>query len=253
MQLRSYLAAAVILVTLLGRAGAAETSAAEPATGWQEKAVVQIEAEIVADGAAVTSIPEALSREWRSFDREGSGARVLLDIGWILIAALVALAAERATARGLSKGLRRKMRETGEPGLLGLVGMLAGDLAGLAVFIALYTVAKRHVLVHTSISPGLDGLAMDVLIRWRVIALVFRTVLRPHTSVARLIEIADDEARRLSIFLSAGVFLVSVLIGFARYGFADEDSGAAHVIGLMIAILVCLCYAIMLVRSRAAF
>ena len=187
MQLRSYLAAAVILVILLGRAGAAETSTGEPAPGWQEKAVMQIEAELVADGAAVTSIPEALSREWRSFDREGSGARVLLDIGWVVIAALVALAAERATARGLTKRLRRKMRETGEPGLLGLVGMLASDLAGLAVFIALYTVAKRHVLAYTSISPGLDGLAMDVLVRWRVIALVFRTILRPHTSVARFV------------------------------------------------------------------
>src|SRR5262249_35819294 len=140
-----------------------------------------------------------------------------------------------------------------EPGLLGLVGMLAGDLAGLAVFIALYTVAKRHVLVYTSISPGLDGLAMDVLVRWRGIALGFRSILRPQTSVARLIEIADDEARRLSVFLSVGVFVVSALISFARYGFADEDSGAAHVIGLMIAVLVCLCYAAMLVRSRAAF
>src|SRR5262249_816523 len=49
------------------------------------------------------------------------------------------------------------------------------------------------------------------------------------------------------------VFVVSALISFARYGFADEDSGAAHVIGLMIAVLVCLCYAAMLVRSRAAF
>lgn len=253
MQLRPYLAAAVILLALLGRAGAAETSAAEPAPGWQEKAIAQIEAEIVADGAAVSSIPEALSREWRSFDREGSGARVLLDIGWILIAALVALAAERGAARGLSKGLRRKMRETGEPGLLGLVGMLASDLAGLAVFMALYTVAKRHVLVHTSISPGLDSLAMDVLVRWRVIVLIFRAVLRPGEPAARLIQIPDDEARRLSIFLSGIILVISVLICFARYGFADEDSGAAHVMGLMIAVVVCLCYATMLVRSRAAF
>ncbi|HEU0217986.1 MAG TPA: mechanosensitive ion channel domain-containing protein [Stellaceae bacterium] len=253
MQLRSYLAAAVILLALLGRAGAAEAPAAELTPGWQERAVAQIEAELVADGGAVPAIPEALSREWRSFDRDGSASRVPLDIGWIVIAALVALAAERATARGLSKRLRRRMRETGEPGLLGLVGLLASDLAGLAVFMALYTIAKRHVLVNTGISPGLDGLAMDVLVRWRVIVLVFRAVLRPREPAARLVGIADDEARRLSVFLSGGVFVVSTLISFARYGFADEDSGAAHVIGLMIAVLVCLCYAAMLVRSRAAF
>jgi small-conductance mechanosensitive channel len=258
MQLRSCLAAAVILLTLLGRAGAAEPPSAEtptaaPAPGWQEKAVMQIEAEIAADAATVPAIPEALAREWRSFDRDGSASRVLLDICWIAIAALVALIAERVTARSLSKRLRRKMRETGEPGLLGLAGMLASDLAGLAVFVALYTVAKRHVLVHTAISPGLDGLAMDVLVRWRVIALVFRTVLRPFEPAARLIEVPDDEARRLSVFLSGTVFVVSALMSFGRYGFADEDNGAAHVVGLIIAVLVCLCYAAMLVRSRGAF
>jgi small-conductance mechanosensitive channel len=94
---------------------------------------------------------------------------------------------------------------------------------------------------------------MDVLVRWRVIALVFRTILRPFEPAARLIEVPDDEARRLSVFLSGGVFVVSALIGFGRYGFADEDNGAAHVVGLIIALLVCLCYAAMLVRSRGAF
>src|SRR5262249_15782505 len=104
-----------------------------------------------------------------------------------------------------------------------------------------------------SISPGLDGLAMDVLVRWRVIVLVFRTGLRPRVPAARLVDSADDEARRLSGFLSGGGFLVRVLIGFAPYGFAHADSGGAHVIGFMVAVLVCLCYAAMLVRSRAAF
>ncbi len=253
MQLRSYLAAAVILLTLWGRAGAAETPAAEPGPGWLEKAIAQMEAEIVADAAAVSDIPEAFSREWRSFDREGSASRVLVDIGWIVIATLVALSAERASVRALSKPLRRKMRETGEPGLLGLVGLLACDLVGLAVFLALYTVAKRHVLVNTSISPGLHSLAIDVLVRWRVIALIFRTVLRPREPAARLIEVPDDEARRLSVFLSGAIFIISVLIGFARYGLTDEDSGAAHVMGLLVAVVVCGCYATMLVRSRAAF
>ncbi|HWB51772.1 MAG TPA: mechanosensitive ion channel domain-containing protein [Stellaceae bacterium] len=253
MPLRSYLAAAVILLTLLGRAGAAETAAVEPGPGWQEKAVARIEAEIVADIAAVPAIPEALSREWRSFDRTGSAARVLLDIGWLVVAALAALAAERATTRGLSKRLRRKMRETGEPGLLGLLGMLASDIAGLAVFMALYTVMKRHVLANTAVSPGLDSLAMNVLVRWRIFALIFRAVLRPHEPVARLIDIPDDEARRLSVFLSGAIFVVCALVGFGRYGFADEDNGAAHVLGLLIAAVVCVCYTTMLVRSRAAF
>ncbi len=253
MQLRSYLAAAVIVLVLLGQASAAGALAAEPAPKMLETAVAQVEVEILADIAAVPDIPEALSREWRSFDREGLGSRVPLNILWIVLATLVALLAERASARGLSKGLRRKIRETGEPGLLNLIGVLASDLVGLAAFLAVYTIAKRHVLVNTSISTGLQGLALDVLVRWRVTALIFRVVLRPREPAARLIEIPDDEARRLSIFLSGAVLVVSTLIGFGRYGFTDEDSGATHVIGLLIAILVCGCYATMLVRSRAAF
>jgi small-conductance mechanosensitive channel len=252
-QLRSYLAAIGMVLLLVARAGAAETAAAEAGPGWSEKAVVQIENEIVDDIGAVPAIPEALAREWRSFDRDGSAARVLLDIGWIAIAALVALLAERASARALSKPFRRKMQETGEPGLLGLVGLLVCDLVGLAVFLGLITIAKRHILANTNISPGLDSVAMDVLVRWRIIALIFRAVLRPREPAARLVEIADAEAHRLSTFLSAAVFGVATLISFARYGFMDEDSGAAHVIGLLVAVLVCACYAAMLVRSRAAF
>jgi small-conductance mechanosensitive channel len=45
---------------------------------------------------------------------------------------------------------------------------------------------------------------------------------------------------------------VITLIGFNRYGLMDEDSGAGHVMALIIALLVCAFYASILVRSRTA-
>jgi small-conductance mechanosensitive channel len=253
MRLRLGLAATAILLLLVTRVGAAAPEANQPGPGWSEKVAIQVEAEIAADVASVPEIPSALSREWRSFDRDGSPARVLLDIAWIAVAVLVALLAERASARALSKSFRRKMQETGEPGLVGLLGLLVCDLVGLAVFLGLFTVAKRHVLVHTAISAGLLGVAMDVLTRWRIIVLIFRAILRPREPAARLIDIPDVEAHRLNRFLSTAIFGVVTLIIFARYGFMDADSGAAHVIELLTAMLVCACYVAILVRSRAAF
>ena len=69
---------------------------------------------------------------------------------------------------------------------------------------------------------------------------------------ARLIDISDAEARRLSRFLSAAIFAVIALVGFGRYGLMDEDSGAPHVIGLIIALVVCGIYVLIVVWTRGA-
>jgi small-conductance mechanosensitive channel len=242
----------VALTIAAGLARAADTAAPRGESGWLEQAIAQIEDEVTADIAAAPDISDAVGREWRSFDRNGSARGVFLDLGWIAVAALFALFAERATSRALSRPLRRKMQEAGEPNLFGLMGTLACDIAGLMVFLAVFTVAQRHVLVNTDISPGLDAVASHVLMRWRIFMLIARAVLRPEEPVARLVDIPDVEAHRLGRFLSIAMLGVITLIGFNRYGLMDEDSGAGHVMALIIALLVCAFYISILVRSRTA-
>ena len=75
-------------------------------------------------------------------------------------------------------------------------------------------------------------------------------MLRPREPVARLIEVSDDEARRLTRFLSGVILAIVALIGFGRFGLADEDSGAPHVIGLMVAAIVCALDALIVFRAR---
>ena len=75
------------------------------------------------------------SREWRSFDRNGSALGALINLGWVALAACLALLAERLSRAGLSRRLRRRCGR-------GLQGRAAGDLLllllcdalGLAVF-----------------------------------------------------------------------------------------------------------------------
>ena len=70
--------------------------------------------------------------------------------------------------------------------------------------------------------------------------------------MARLIEVSDAEARRLARFISLTVLAIVLFIGFGRYGLADEDSGAPHIIGLVVAAAVCGLNTWILFRSRAA-
>src|SRR5580693_2473089 len=94
---RLLIIAVAVLALAAGTASAAEPTAAPPAAGWVEAVLVQLEAEAAADVAAIPEIPAALDREWRSFDRNGSASGTLVDLGWVALAALVALLAEKAT------------------------------------------------------------------------------------------------------------------------------------------------------------
>jgi small-conductance mechanosensitive channel len=92
-----------------------------------------------------------------------------------------------------------------------------------------------------------------VLIRWRVWTLIIGIVLRPDEPAARLIDLPDSEARRLAWFLSAMLLVVITLVGFVRYyALMDRDSGASHVLGLLVSIIVCGLYALIVFRARAA-
>jgi small-conductance mechanosensitive channel len=95
-------------------------------------------------------------------------------------------------------------------------------------------------------------LAASVLIGWRLAALAVRLLLRPGEPAARLIEIPDYEARRLARFLS-GIFLAIVALrGFERYGLMDVDSGASHILGLVVGAIVFALYAFIVFRARVA-
>jgi hypothetical protein len=253
--LRIGLLAIVILATDAACAGRATAAlAAEPnSTGLMDRISVQLEDEAETDVHAVSAIPAAVAREWRSFDRNGSATGALADLGWVLLVTIVALFAQRTFAGAMSRRPRRTMRVRADgPNLLDLFKVLFCDFVGLAVFFAVIVAAERHWLPDLGASAALTQLAAGVLIRWRIASLIIGAVLRPNEPIARLIDLPDDRAHHLARFLSALVFLAIALIGFGRMGLADEDSGAAHVIGLIIALLVVGLYALAVVHSRDA-
>ncbi len=247
--------AAWLLLPPVGLAADAPQAAAGDmmdSAGWLGRITMKLEGEAVADAGMLPDTSAALAREWRSFDRDGSAFGALINFGWIILAAALAWVAERAVARGASRHLRRVMRSGSDgPTVTRLLMLLLCDLVGVAVFGAVF-VSSRHWLLRLGVTVNLIALASDWLVRWRLICLVPRIVLRPAEAAARLIEIPDDEARRLARFLSGVMLAIVVLIGFGRYGLADADSGAPHIIGLVVAVIVCSLDALIVLRTRAA-
>ena len=220
--------------------------------GWLERLVVQLENEAKDDLKMLPDTPSALEREWRSFDRQGSAFGALINLLWVALAALVALCAERLVARGLSRRVRGHLRSQAEgPTLARLLLLALCDAAGLAVFAGIF-VYSRHWLMIAGATINLVLLSADVLIGWRLAALAVRALLRPSEPVARLIEVPDGEARRLARFLSGIILAIIALLGFERYGLMDVDSGASHVIGLIVGAAVFALYALIVFRARIA-
>jgi small-conductance mechanosensitive channel len=251
--MRLLIALCIALPLVVGAARAAEPDAAPPQmTGWIEKTTAAVETEIVGDVKMVPAIPGAVVREWRSLDREGSASWMLVDLGWVAVATLVALFAEMGVARGLSRRPRQRIAARGDARLMDVLTLLACDAVGLAIFILVFGLAREHFLPVVGVSVGLAIFAANVLVRWRVVALIARVILRPNVPAARLVDLPDDEARHQALFLSGMVFAVITLVGFARYGLMDEDSGASHVIGLLVGVLVCAIYSLIIVHARHA-
>jgi len=229
-------------------------SAASPmaSAGWLEHTIMRLEHEAGSDLSMLPDTPSALAREWRSFDRDGSAVGALANVGLVVLAACVALLGERLAAWVFGRRVRRRLRArvTG-PTVLDLLLLLLADFGGIGV-LAWVFVSSRHWLIDAGVPMGLVLLSASVLIRWRALMLIPRAVLRPHEPTARLIDFPDGEARRLTRFLTAVVLAIAVLIGFGRYGLADEDSGAPHIIGLFVAAAVCGLDTWILFRSRAA-
>ncbi len=232
-------------------APAAPAMAAEMSSaGWLGQIALQLESEAMSDVRMLPDTSAALAREWRSFDKNGSALGALVNLGWVALAAAVALVAERAVARGLSRNLRRVMRaRPGGPNLIGLMLLLLCDMLGLAVFAGVF-VYSRHWLTAVGATISIVLFAANVAIRWRIALMVVGAVLRPSEPVARLIELSDAEARRLARFFSATILAIVVLVGVGRYGLRDEDSGAPHVIALIVAAVVFALYVLIVFRAR---
>jgi small-conductance mechanosensitive channel len=218
--------------------------------GWLELIITQLENEAVSDVSMAPDTGAALVREWRSLSRDGSGWGALVSIGWVAVAAALAVAAERLSALALSHRLRRRMRaRPGGPALGQLLMLLVTDVVGIIVFIVVVRHARLR-LLDSGVAPLLLVLAGNVLIRWRIASLIVRIVLRPGEAVARLVPLPDAEVRSLARFMSAALLAVMALVGFGRLGLADVDSGAPHVIGLVIAVLVCGVDTLIVFRAR---
>jgi small-conductance mechanosensitive channel len=242
-------------------AHAAETGAAGSSTapamdsamssaGWLESVFLKLEHEARSDISMLPDTPGALAREWRTFDRNGSALGALVNIGWIALAAGLALAAEKLAARCLSRRLRRAMRAHPDPTVSGLLLLLGCDVLGIAVFAGVF-VYSRHWLMALGVTVPLMILASNVLIRWRIASLFFQVLLRPRDPVMRLVALPDGEAERLGRHASAVMLVIIALVGFGRYGLMDEDSGAPHVVALIIILAVCALNALLVFRARA--
>ena len=220
--------------------------------GWLERIIVQLETEAVSDISMLPDTPSALEREWRSFDRNGSPLGALTDLGWVVLVAGIGIAIERLVARGLSRRVRQALRTRPEGATLPRLLVLAlCDAGGLAVFAGVF-VHSRHWLIAAGATINLVLLSANVLIGWRLAALAVRTLLRPRDPMARLIEVSNLEARKLARFLSGTILVILALLGFERYGLMDVDSGASHVLGLVVAVAVFALYALIVFRARVA-
>jgi small-conductance mechanosensitive channel len=249
------------LSLLVVPASGADTSTATPpamdnmmsSQGWLQQIIIKLEDEAINDVRTLPETPGALSREWRSFDRQGSALGALVNLGWVGLAACFALLAQSLARRALSIRARRLLRlRPREPSLGLLLRLLLCDLAGLGVFSGLL-IYSRHWLMSAGVAASLIVLSANVLIRWRVWTLIIGIVLRPDEPAARLIDLPDGEARRLAWSLSAMLLVVITLVGFVRYhALMDQDSGASHVLGLLVSIVVCSLYALIVVRARTA-
>jgi moderate conductance mechanosensitive channel len=259
---RTFAGLALLLLLLSG--APARTAEAPPAPppamdnmmgsqGWLQEVVIKLENEAVGDAAMLPATPGALAREWRSFDRQGSAVGALFDLGWVALAACLALVAQSLVRRALSVRLRRLLRMRSEGPTLGmLLQLLLCDLGGLGVFCIAF-IYSRHWLMAAGVGVTLIIFSVNVVIRWRIWALMIDIVLRPAEPAARLVDLPDGEARRLARFLAATILAITALVGFARYyALTDVDSGASHVLGLLADIIVCGLFVTIVFRARSA-
>src|SRR6202030_892515 len=78
--------------------------------GWLEDTIMRLEHDAGSDLSILPDTPSALAREWRSCDRDGSAVGALANVGLVVLAACVALCAERLAAWVLARRAHRRLR-----------------------------------------------------------------------------------------------------------------------------------------------
>ncbi|MFK8252903.1 mechanosensitive ion channel family protein [Ancylobacter terrae] len=149
-------------------------------------------------------------------DRNG-GRTPGLFILQLIVAVIVTLATELGI-RAVCRPLRHRLagQVIGAPGLWALFALLALDAVGL---VALWLVVHSFVITwfpQGSPQSQLGYLALTTLFYWRLYATVFRVILRPSLSQARLADIGDDDARQIYRWVSAAILLAIVLADIRR-------------------------------------
>ncbi len=174
-------------------------------------------------------------------DQRPTGGRATADFLLILgVVALVAVAAEAMLRRVLNQ-FRYRLAGGAVPqqGLRSLIhlGMLA-LLDGLGVFVV-WLVCHGAIGAWFSGGAGQDKLAVTVLagiFTWRLYVLLFRIVLQPNLSPARLCDMGDDEAR--GMYFRISVVMLLIIVGrtlfqlLAAIGTPLEALGAYQVLGV---------------------
>jgi len=160
---RSGLVLFLCLLLSVAPATGAEAPAATPpamdnmmsSQGWLQQIVIQLEDEAINDVHMLPETPGTLAREWRSFDRQGSALGALVNLGWVAIAACLALLAQTLARRALSIRIRRLLRMRPEEPSLGLLlQLLLCDLVGLGVFSGVF-IYSRHWLMSAGVAASL--------------------------------------------------------------------------------------------------
>src|SRR6516165_843853 len=151
-----------VLLPVVPARGEEAPAAAPPAMdnmmssqGWLQQIVIKLEDEAIDDIHMLPETPGALAREWRSFDRRGSALGTLFDLGWVALAACLAVLAQSVVERGLSIRIRRLLRlRPEEPSLGLLLRLLLCDLVGLGVFSGVF-IYSRHWLMSAGVAASL--------------------------------------------------------------------------------------------------
>jgi hypothetical protein len=147
-----------LLLSVVPARGAEAPAATPPAMdnmmssqGWLQQIVIKLEDEAIDDIHMLPETPAAIAREWRSFDRQGSAFGALVNLGWVVLAACVALLAQSVVQRALSIRVCRLLRLRPEEPTLGLLlRLLLCDLAGLGVFSGVF-IYSRHWLMNAGL------------------------------------------------------------------------------------------------------
>jgi small-conductance mechanosensitive channel len=214
--------------------------------------VQSLEREAAADLHAVSKVPSTLAGLWRSMEDDGSGGTAAV-ICWLVLAGLIALAAEKLPVLAYGHWRQRCIRlHRGGPSIGGLLGLLATDVGGIAIFALVFALLRRRWFAAPESTQFVAMVAFAILIRWRLAVLVLRIVLRPSLPIARLVPLDNVAAGRLGYTLS-GIFLVAIgLVAFSRSLVHEGlDHNVVHVISLATGAAVCVLLAIAVVRSRA--